>query len=86
MAGLYFSPNRTLVEFDTFLDAVGTEVRRSWPRRVLLMGDLNAKSAIWGSPVTDARGTMLGDWAVLLDLTVLNRGSELTCGRRGIPL
>lgn len=46
------------------------------------MGDFNAKSTLWGSPVTDARGEALSDWAARLGLVVINTGSALTCVRQ----
>ena len=46
------------------------------------LSHLNAKSAEWGSPVTDVRGEALADWTGALGLSVLNRGSEHTCVRQ----
>jgi hypothetical protein len=46
---------------------------------VLVAGDFNAKSVDWGSPATDARGGMLGDWLAGLGLHVVNRGATPTC-------
>nr|XP_037877604.1 uncharacterized protein LOC119631197 [Bombyx mori] len=57
-------------------------VGRYHPRPVLVLGDLNAKSSAWGSPVTDHRGEVLEEWAVTTGLVVLNRGSEYTCVRQ----
>jgi len=59
VVGVYFSPNRSLAEFEEFLDRVGIEVGRLLPGPVLVMGDLNAKAIEWGSPRTDARGETL---------------------------
>ncbi|KAM3960856.1 putative 115 kDa protein in type-1 retrotransposable element R1DM [Aphomia sociella] len=81
VAGVYFSPNRSLSDFEDFLDGLGTVLRLYSARPVLVMGDFNAKSAAWGSPVTDARGRDLEEWATTADLTVLNRGSVATCVR-----
>lgn len=36
-------------------------------------GDLNAKSPAWGSPIENARGAYLTEWAGVLDIVVLNR-------------
>ncbi|XP_072934847.1 uncharacterized protein [Epargyreus clarus] len=47
------------------------------PRRVLVVGDLNAKSTAWGSPKTDARGEVLEDWAATTGFLVLNKGSNV---------
>lgn len=82
IVGAYFSPNKSLADFESFLVELGAVVNRYHPRPVLLLGDLNAKSAAWGSPVTDAKGEALEEWAVTTGLTVLNRGSVYTCVRQ----
>lgn len=88
VVGVYFSPNRSLAEFETYLDGVAAVIMRSLPGRVLVMGDLNAKSALWGFPVTNPKGEALVDWAAELGLICLNRGSAQTCVRQrgGGPL
>lgn len=82
LVGVYFSPNRPLSDFENFLEVLATVVGRAAPRQVCLLGDLNAKSAAWGSPATDARGRAVGTWAVSSGLSLLNRGSVQTCVRR----
>lgn len=77
----YFSPNRTLAQFEQFFERLEQVVRRTAPMQVFMMGDLNAKSVVWGSPVTDARGSTLGDWVATVGLEVLNRGHANTCVR-----
>ncbi|KMQ86989.1 reverse transcriptase, partial [Lasius niger] len=57
------------------------EIGRHLPGLVLVAGDLNAKSVVWGSPATNARGEVLEEWAAELGLLVLNRGSVHTCVR-----
>ncbi|XP_025267607.1 uncharacterized protein LOC105250072 [Camponotus floridanus] len=81
VVGVYFSPNRDQAEFRAYLDRVATAIRRQLPGPVLVAGDLNAKSAEWGSPVTDARGLDLAEWGNELGLVILNRGSAHTCVR-----
>nr|XP_049691667.1 uncharacterized protein LOC126053518 [Helicoverpa armigera]XP_049704749.1 uncharacterized protein LOC126056273 [Helicoverpa armigera]XP_049706070.1 uncharacterized protein LOC126056578 [Helicoverpa armigera] len=82
IVGAYFSPNKSLADFEGFLVELGAVVGRHHPRPVLVLGDLNAKSSAWGSPVTDPRGEVLEEWAVTTGLVVLNRGSEYTCVRQ----
>jgi hypothetical protein len=77
----YFSPNRSRVEFLAHLTALEGVVRRAVPLPVLIGGDLNAKSRLWGSPRTDARGGDVGSWALSLGLHIINRGSTPTCVR-----
>ncbi|CAH2217157.1 jg10321, partial [Pararge aegeria aegeria] len=82
VVGVYFSPNRTLSEFEQFLVEIGALIGRCRPNRVLVAGDFNAKSLAWGSPVTDVRGEELEEWAVQMGLIVINRGSVQTCVRQ----
>lgn len=82
IVGAYFSPNKSLADFEGFLVELGAVVGRYHPRPVLVLGDLNAKSSAWGSPVTDPRGEVLAEWVVTTGLVVLNRGSVYTCVRQ----
>ncbi|XP_026331368.1 uncharacterized protein LOC113238749, partial [Hyposmocoma kahamanoa] len=82
LIGVYFSPNRTLAQFQAFLETLERAVRRAAPTPVLVLGDFNAKSAAWGSPVTNTRGPELENWAAVLGLAILNRGHANTCVRR----
>lgn len=81
VVGTYFSPNRGLTEFETFLDTVRTVIERQVSRPIILLGDLNAKSRAWGNPADNARGRALQIWAVLSGMSLLNRGSTHTCVR-----
>lgn len=83
IVGVYFSPNRTLAEFEEFLNEVDVVIRWSRPFGLIVAGDFNAKSRAWGSSVTDPRGVALLEWAAAHDLSPLNRGSEFTCVRMG---
>ncbi|XP_045541402.1 uncharacterized protein LOC123722879 [Papilio machaon] len=82
VVGVYFSPNRSLADFEAFISEIGVLIGRSRSTRVLVAGDLNAKSSAWGCPTTDPRGRELEDWATETGLMVLNRGSVNTCVRR----
>lgn len=79
--GVYFSPNRSLAEFEVFLGGLGALIGQTLPRPVLVAGDFNAKSTAWGSPLTDARGEALQDWVTMVGLCILNQGSINTCVR-----
>ncbi|XP_063827926.1 uncharacterized protein LOC135077328 [Ostrinia nubilalis] len=52
IVGGYFSPNRSVSEFETFLAEAGT-LLTGWgrPHEVLVAGELNSKSQSWGSRV-----------------------------------
>ena len=48
---------------------------------VLILGDFNDKSTLWGFPRTNPRGEAVAEWATELDLRLLNEGSKNTCVR-----
>lgn len=76
----YVSPNSSRAEFFEFLDELGDLVR-SIGRRVVVAGDFNSKSILWGSSRTNDRGTAVEDWASECELRLVNSGSEQTCVR-----
>ncbi|CAG4955271.1 unnamed protein product [Colias eurytheme] len=82
VVGVYFSPNRCLADFEEFLVVLRDMIDLAQPLPVLLAGDFNAKSVSWGCRAGDVRGTLLADWAVASGLTLINRGTELTCVRQ----
>ncbi|CAH2208808.1 jg14054, partial [Pararge aegeria aegeria] len=82
VAGVYASPNSPLADFESLLGNLGIVVSRIHPRPVFVLGDFNAKSAAWGSSITNARGRILEEWAIEQGLVVLNQGSVHTCVRQ----
>ncbi|KMQ88867.1 reverse transcriptase [Lasius niger] len=76
----YISPNATRSEFLSFLDELGLSVR-ILESRILIGGDFNSKSTLWGSPFTNSRGELLEEWAAELDLRLVNTGNLPTCIR-----
>ncbi|XP_013172726.1 PREDICTED: uncharacterized protein LOC106121560, partial [Papilio xuthus] len=81
LIGVYFSPNRSLTDFEEYLDEVSSFVQWGRPLAVVVAGDLNAKSRAWGSSVSDSRGEVLLSWMAQHNLTPLNTGSVHTCVR-----
>lgn len=80
--GVYFSPNKSLAEFEVFMDLLAAAVVRvSSSLPVVVLGDLNAWSEVWGSVSTDPRGEVVEDWALATGLSLLNQGSVSTCVR-----
>ncbi|XP_041984091.1 uncharacterized protein LOC121736777 [Aricia agestis] len=81
VVGVYFSPNRPLAEFEALLLRLTAYIEGSSPP-VVVAGDFNAKSTLWGSPATNARGRVVEDWLITTGLVVANRGAVSTCVRR----
>ncbi|XP_018362911.1 PREDICTED: uncharacterized protein LOC108761074 [Trachymyrmex cornetzi] len=81
LIGVYLSPNIDLAQFDQGLDELEGHVRRYMGRPLIVAGDFNAKTALWGSPITNTRGRMLEKRAVTMGLCCLNRGNTSTCVR-----
>lgn len=81
IVGVYFSPNRPLVEFETLLVRLTTIIGGA-TSPVIVAGDFNAKSSLWGSSATDARGRAVEEWLTSSGLVLANRGSASTCVRR----
>ncbi|XP_071650764.1 uncharacterized protein [Temnothorax longispinosus] len=81
VAGVYVSSAVDAASFERSLNDLKIILDRVLPAQVMVAGDFNAKSALWGSPVTDRRGRILECWAASLGLVVLNRGGVQTCVR-----
>lgn len=78
----YFSPNRTPNEFRHWTDVLERSIRGHSSRsELLVVGDLNAKAALWGSRTTDDRGEVVLDMMASLDLHVANVGRTPTFER-----
>jgi len=73
----YLSPNRVIGEYNDFLDRLEESIRRATVP-VVVTGDFNAHSPIWGSPDEDARGSLLADMIAANSLCVCNKGNEPT--------
>lgn len=71
----YFSPNKTLEEFENYLHRLGANIKLHGKKQILLGGDLNAKATIFGSPVVNDKGRILEEWIESLELVVLNQGN-----------
>lgn len=82
----YISPNSSRFEFLEFLDETGDAVR-TIGSRIIVAGDFNSKSTLWGSRRTDDRGAALEDWSSELDLRLINCGTAPICVRaQGISI
>lgn len=81
MLACYVSPNVGRDEWKRVIAGVMGLVRdRGEPK--LVLGDFNAKSALWVG-ARDARGEYLADWIESLDMVVLNEWGVPTFFREG---
>jgi len=80
---VYLSPALDVAQFARRLDRMGEYANRLLllPSPVLIAGNFNAKSRLWGSPRTDGKGNVLTEWAAELGLSILNSGTRSTCVR-----
>lgn len=52
--------------------------------QIIVVGDLNAKDAVWGSPMNDARGEGIYEWVLVNKFTIHNahdKPSAFSCAR-----
>jgi len=77
----YVSPSTDLRGFNAFLNELEGIVLRHGGRKIILGGDFNSYSRLWGSQITNRRGEKVESWAACLDLTLHNDGVTYTCVR-----
>lgn len=73
----YISPNIPINEYVEKVDEIANCVKCR-KKEAIIAGDINAKSHMWGSPVTDGRGEYWSEWIAALDMVVLNTGEVPT--------
>lgn len=71
----YISPNIALEEFKERIDEV-FEAATSRPNNSIIVGDVNSKSPLWGSPTSDARGEYMENWLSQLTWMARNNGQH----------
>ena len=81
VVGLYVSPNAPISSLQRTLDSIRDWTAPLMKQDLIVMGDFNAKSTLWGSPRTNPREEAVEEWAAELDLQLLNDGRENTCVR-----
>ncbi|KAL4084731.1 hypothetical protein QTP88_027651 [Uroleucon formosanum] len=74
----YYIPNCSAAEFDYYFGRLDDSIRVNRDCQVVVGGDLNAHSAMWSCPRDDARGVLLMDFVISLDLMSCNFGSTPT--------
>lgn len=79
----YVTPSIGLRDFNTFLDELsGALIDRA--DKIIIGGDFNAKSCLWGSRNNDRRGMLLSSWAAERDLRTANVMLRHVSDRRAI--
>lgn len=73
----YFSPNGDITDFETLLEDIERVIRGS-AKEIILGGDLNAKTTLLGSLITNRRGQILEDWLAKNSFVVINNGRTPT--------
>lgn len=79
VVGVYFLPRLNREDLEAGLDRVGDFISARLPAPILLAGDFNAKSTLWGCTRPNYKGRILEDWAGTLDLVCLDVGRQSTC-------
>ena len=79
----YISPNTRRVEYEIFLDELSEHINANKKdNQIVVAGDFNAKSHVWGAQYEDLRGSLLNDWMATHHLSVANEGNKPTFNRR----
>lgn len=74
----YYSPNKNTRDFEDSLDQLQDILNKQQGASIILAGDFNARSSIWGDRITNVRGKILANWIEYLDLRLVNRGTKPT--------
>lgn len=76
----YLAPSMAWKEVHDCLDSMREDIR-ALGGSVVVVGDFNAKSPLWGSPSYCSRGRVVEEWAAEIELCLLNEGNAPTCIR-----
>lgn len=76
----YVSPNIPDNEYLSFLDELDSMIVKVHHRKLIILGDFNARDYAWGDRITNNRGDKVLSWAVGNDLCLINEG-KTTCVR-----
>lgn len=77
----YLSPNIPLEEYIDRLEAITRFGGDQGDVPIIIAGDFNARSVVWGDVVNNRREELVYEMAAVLDLRLLNVGAEPTCYR-----
>lgn len=71
----YISPNIDQSTYQANVDLIMNDARDT-AEEYIIVGDLNSKSPMWGSPISDKRGKYLEEWISETNLTIQNTGEH----------
>lgn len=74
----YFSPNKTADEFSEWLGELGLDAGKKGNARIIIAGDFNSKSPMWGGNINDERGEILESWLAEKNFVTVNTGEDPT--------
>ena len=84
LVSCYAPPRWDMASFEDLLENLRRSLSGDGSQRVIIAGDFNAWSPLWGSVTRNARGLALEEWASSMGLVVVNVGHASTCvGWRG---
>lgn len=75
--GCYISPNVDREEFSNYIAMLRADMKKH-RKDIVVGGDFNAKSYMWGSKTEDKRGEILVEWLMEEDLVIHNQGDVPT--------
>lgn len=81
IASCYLSPNIPLEEYSLAMEELSVALRRVRPSPVLLAGDFNARSPLWGCNSTTSNAEYLWELMAALDMRLINNCDVPTCVR-----
>lgn len=68
-------------EYETFLNRLTSFITSITYTDIILAGDFNARSTLWGDSITTPFGRILEEWVNRSDLRLVNVGRNATCVR-----
>lgn len=77
----YLSPNMPLAEYSLAMQELSEILSKIHPSPVLLAGDFNARSPLWGCYTTSNNAEYLSELMSTMDMRLINHGNTPTCVR-----
>lgn len=81
VASCYFSPNLPFADYDLVMQELLEALRAVSPTPILVAGDFNARSTLWGCNTNSSSAEYLNDVMNMLDLRLINLDCTPTCVR-----